>query len=75
MTLLHLRSIDEKKQDEVIAEIQAAGGDVLGVAGDVGAEDFPKKIVEATVKCVSRSISFFLAAKLYTPYDAGNTER
>jgi len=42
--------IDEKKQNDVIAEIQAAGGDAIGVAGDVGADDFPKKIVDATVK-------------------------
>lgn len=33
-------------------EIQDFGGEVLAVAGDVGADDFPKKIVDATVQCV-----------------------
>jgi 3-oxoacyl-[acyl-carrier protein] reductase len=44
-------SIDEKKLSEVVAEIQSTGGDVIGVPGDVGADDFPKKIVQATVRC------------------------
>ena len=35
------------------AEIKSQGGDYLSVAGDVGADDFPKKIVDATVQCVS----------------------
>ena len=34
------------------AEIKAAGGEALSVAGDVGADDFPKKIVDATVQWV-----------------------
>ncbi|KAG6810896.1 hypothetical protein H0H92_009887 [Tricholoma furcatifolium] len=42
--------LDEKRLAAVVEEIQAAGGDVLGVAGDVGADDFPKKIVDATVQ-------------------------
>ncbi|KAJ7223525.1 hypothetical protein GGX14DRAFT_165070 [Mycena pura] len=42
--------IDEKKLAAVADEIRAAGGDVLGVAGDVGADDFPKRIVDATVQ-------------------------
>ena len=39
------------------AEIKAQGGDCLSVAGDVGADDFPKKIVDATVQCVSHTNS------------------
>ncbi|ESK86469.1 short-chain dehydrogenase reductase sdr [Moniliophthora roreri MCA 2997] len=41
--------IDAKKAEEVVNEIKAAGGDAIAVAGDVGADDFPKKIVDATV--------------------------
>ncbi|KAG6910613.1 hypothetical protein DXG01_009122 [Tephrocybe rancida] len=41
--------IDEKRLVTVVEEIKAAGGDAIGVAGDVGADDFPKKIVDATV--------------------------
>ena len=39
------------------AEIKAQGGDCLSVAGDVGADDFPKKIVDATVQWVSHTHS------------------
>lgn len=42
--------IDEKRLATVVDEITAAGGDAIGVAGDVGADDFPKKIVDATVQ-------------------------
>ncbi|KAG6371544.1 hypothetical protein JVT61DRAFT_9250 [Boletus reticuloceps] len=42
--------IDVNKAAAVVNEIKAAGGEAIGVAGDVGADDFPKKIVEATVK-------------------------
>lgn len=42
--------IDQNKLDQVVSEIKTAGGDAIGVPGDVGADDFPKKIVEATVK-------------------------
>lgn len=45
-------SIDAKRLEGVEAEIKAVGGEVLSVAGDVGADDFPKKIVDATVECV-----------------------
>ncbi|KAJ7160594.1 hypothetical protein C8R43DRAFT_993403 [Mycena crocata] len=45
-----ISDIDEKRLATVVEEIKAAGGDVLGVAGDVGADDFPKKIVDATVQ-------------------------
>ena len=34
-------------------EIKVQGGDCLSVAGDVGSDDFPKKVVDATVQCVS----------------------
>lgn len=42
--------IDENRLATVVSEIKAAGGDALGVPGDVGADDFPKKIVDATVQ-------------------------
>jgi hypothetical protein len=45
-------SIDEKRLATVVEEIKAAGGDAIGVAGDVGADDFPKRIVDATVQYV-----------------------
>lgn len=42
--------IDAKKAEDVVNEIKAFGGDALAVVGDVGADDFPKKIVDATVQ-------------------------
>jgi len=48
----YICSIDAKRLETVEAEIKAAGGEALSVAGDVGADDFPKKIVDATVQCV-----------------------
>ncbi|TFK96649.1 short-chain dehydrogenase/reductase SDR [Pterulicium gracile] len=42
--------IDEKRMNEVVSTITAAGGDAFGVSGDVGADDFPKKIVGATIQ-------------------------
>jgi 3-oxoacyl-[acyl-carrier protein] reductase len=45
-----ISDIDAKRLDTVGAEIKAAGGDFLAVSGDVGADDFPKKIVDATVQ-------------------------
>ncbi|KAG1741884.1 uncharacterized protein EDB91DRAFT_1129994 [Suillus paluster] len=42
--------IDAKKAAAVVEEIKAAGGDAISVVGDVGADDFPKTIVDATVK-------------------------
>ncbi|KAF8657979.1 hypothetical protein AX16_002139 [Volvariella volvacea WC 439] len=42
--------IDEKKLNAVVDEIKAAGGDAIGVAGDVGADSFPKTIIDATVQ-------------------------
>ena len=48
-------SIDAKRLESVEVEIKARGGDCLSVAGDIGADDFPKKIVDATVQCVPHS--------------------
>ncbi|KAF7340414.1 3-oxoacyl-[acyl-carrier-protein] reductase FabG [Mycena venus] len=45
-----ISDIDVKRLETVGGEIKAAGGDFLAVAGDVGADDFPKKIVDATVE-------------------------
>ncbi|KAF8306822.1 short-chain dehydrogenase/reductase SDR [Clavulina sp. PMI_390] len=42
--------LDEKKAQVVVEEIVAAGGEALAVGGDVMAEDFPDKIVKATVE-------------------------
>ncbi|KAK2463599.1 hypothetical protein APHAL10511_004350 [Amanita phalloides] len=42
--------IDQERLDEVVTEIKSVGGDVIGISGDVGADDFPKKIVDATIK-------------------------
>lgn len=33
-------------------EIKAAGGDAIAVGGDVGADDFPQRIIDATIKYV-----------------------
>ncbi|KAF5344246.1 hypothetical protein D9758_012346 [Tetrapyrgos nigripes] len=44
-----ISDIDAKKLEVVAQEIKELGGDSLSVAGDVGADDFPKKIVDATV--------------------------
>jgi 3-oxoacyl-[acyl-carrier protein] reductase len=33
-----------------VEEIRKLGGDAIGVAGDVAADDFPKKIVDATIR-------------------------
>ncbi|KAF9560268.1 short-chain dehydrogenase/reductase SDR [Agrocybe pediades] len=44
-----ISDIDAKRLETVESEIKSAGGEVLSVAGDVGADDFPKKIVDATV--------------------------
>jgi len=42
--------MDQKRLDEVVDEIKTAGGDAIGIPGDVAADDFPQKIVDATVK-------------------------
>jgi hypothetical protein len=48
--VLHKPSLDEKKAQSVVDEIKAAGGDAIAVGGDVGANDFPAKILDATIK-------------------------
>ena len=52
LILKRFGSIDAKRLETVEQEIGAQGGECLSVAGDVGADDFPKKIVDATVQCV-----------------------
>jgi hypothetical protein len=47
-----ISDIDANKLAAVEQEIKAVGGDALSVAGDVGADDFPKRIVDATVAYV-----------------------
>ncbi|KAI0078535.1 short-chain dehydrogenase/reductase SDR [Panus rudis PR-1116 ss-1] len=42
--------LDEKKAQLVVDEIKTAGGDAIAVGGDVGADDFPQKIIDATIK-------------------------
>jgi len=41
--------LDEKKAQLVVEEIKAFGGDAIAVGGDVGADDFPKKVIDATI--------------------------
>lgn len=42
--------LDEAKAQLVVDEIKKSGGDALAVGGDVSAEDFPQKVVDATIK-------------------------
>ncbi|TFY71389.1 hypothetical protein EVG20_g1610 [Dentipellis fragilis] len=42
--------LDEKKAQIVVDEIKALGGDAIAVGGDVGADDFPKKVIDATIQ-------------------------
>ncbi|KAG8763903.1 hypothetical protein FRC11_009425 [Ceratobasidium sp. 423] len=42
--------LDEKKANAVVEEIKKVGGEAIAIAGDVGAEDFPDRIVNATIK-------------------------
>jgi hypothetical protein len=39
-----------------VDEIKAAGGEAMAVGGDVAADDFPAKILDATVKYAHRPI-------------------
>jgi len=41
--------LDEVKAQSVVNEIKQAGGDAIAVSGDVGADDFPEKVIKATV--------------------------
>jgi hypothetical protein len=43
-------SLDEKKAQAVVDEVTAAGGDAIAVGGDVAADDFPAKVLDATIK-------------------------
>ncbi len=54
MTLMYSGSysLDEKKAQVVVDEIKAAGGDAIAVGGDVGAEDFPERVLKATIEYV-----------------------
>ncbi|GJJ09391.1 hypothetical protein Clacol_003613 [Clathrus columnatus] len=42
--------LDETKAKLVVEEIRKANGSAIAVSGDVSAEDFPNKIVDATIK-------------------------
>ncbi|GJN93808.1 hypothetical protein Rhopal_006866-T1 [Rhodotorula paludigena] len=42
--------LDEGKAKAVVEEIKKAGGTAIAVGGDVTADDFPKKLVNATVE-------------------------
>ncbi|THH03529.1 hypothetical protein EW145_g6182 [Phellinidium pouzarii] len=44
-----ISDLDEAKAQAVVDEVKAAGGDAIAVGGDVGADDFPEKILKATV--------------------------
>lgn len=46
-------SLDEAKAQKVADEIKAAGGDAIAVGGDVGADEFPEKILKATISYVA----------------------
>ncbi|KAL5495842.1 hypothetical protein ACEPAI_1306 [Sanghuangporus weigelae] len=41
--------LDEAKAQKVVEEIKSAGGDAIAVGGDVSADDFPEKILKATI--------------------------
>ena len=53
MLISYLISLDENKAQKVVEEINAAGGDAIAVGGDVGADDFPQRILKATIEYVS----------------------
>lgn len=42
--------LDEKKAQAVVDEIIQSGGDAVAVGGDVGADDFPEKVLGVTIK-------------------------
>ena len=58
LIILLQSSLDEKKAQLVVEEIKAAGGDAIAVGGDVGADDFPQRILDATITYVVSTSSF-----------------
>ncbi len=44
-----VNDLNQEPADEVVAEIKAAGGEAIALAGDVTAEDFPAKLMETAV--------------------------
>ena len=48
LTIAH--SLEEKKAQEVVDEIKAQGGEAIAVGGDVAADDFPQRVLDATIK-------------------------
>ena len=52
-------SLDESKAQAVVDEIKAAGGDAIAVGGYVGADDFPEKVLKATIEYVISDIVDF----------------
>lgn len=42
--------LDLVKAQSVVDEIKKAGGEAIAIGGDVTAQDFPKRVVEATIK-------------------------
>ena len=55
--MLAFSSIDAKHLETVEQEKRAQGTECLSVADDIGADDFPKKIVVAMVQCISQTDS------------------
>lgn len=53
MLITGIYSLDGAKAQVVVDEIKKAGGDAIAVGGDVGADDFPENIVEATIKYIA----------------------
>jgi hypothetical protein len=56
-----------------VDEIKAAGGDAIAVGGDVAADDFPSKILEATIKYatpISSLAPYCLPAAFSLSYNA-----
>lgn len=47
-------SLDQAKANMVVDEIKKAGGDAIAVSGDVGADDFPEKVISATVNAYGK---------------------
>ncbi|GAA6051420.1 hypothetical protein JCM3770_000510 [Rhodotorula araucariae] len=52
--------LDEGKAKAVVDEIKKAGGTAIAVGGDVTAQDFPKKLVGATVEAFGKTINILV---------------